>query len=94
MSKHEERIEGLRRRGAFERETLAREVAEITEEAERRKSRWKTISLLAGGAAAAGTVAYKLFGRNSLSAWLGRAGTVLSLIFSLGRAVGRSRRFF
>jgi len=94
MSKREERIEGLRRRGEFERETLAREVADMTEEAERRKARWKTVSLLAGGAAAAGTVAYKLFGRSSLSARLGRAATVLSLIFSMGRAVGRSRRFW
>jgi formate/nitrite transporter FocA (FNT family) len=94
MSKREERIEGLRRRGEFERETLAREVAEMTEEAERRKSRWKTVSLLAGGAAAAGTVAYKLFGRSSLSAWLGRATTLMSFMFSVGRAVGRSRKFW
>lgn len=94
MSKREERVEGLRRRGEFERETLARQVAELKGEAERRKSRWKTVSLLAGGAAAAGTVAHKLFGRSSLSARMGRLATVVSFIYSLGRAVGRGRRFF
>lgn len=94
MNQREDRIEGLRRRGEFERETLAREVAEMTAEAERRRSRWKTVSLLAGGAAAAGTVAFKLFGRSSLPARLGRLATAVSMIFSIGRAVGKSRRFW
>jgi len=94
MKKREERIEGLRRRGEFERETLAGEVVELAEDVERRRSRWKTIGLFAGGAAAAGTVAYKLFGRSSLSARVGRMASAASILFSIGRAVGRTRRFW
>jgi len=94
MRKREERIEALRRQGEIEREALARQVTELHGEIESRRSRWKTLGLLAGWAAAAGTVAYKLFGRSSMSARLGRLATAISVIFSIGRAVGRSRRFW
>ncbi|MBC8645597.1 MAG: hypothetical protein H7X85_00415, partial [Thermoanaerobaculia bacterium] len=64
------------------------------QEIDERRSRWKRVSLLAGGAAAAGTVAFKLFGRNSMSAKLGRLASAAGVLFSLGRAFGRARRFF
>jgi hypothetical protein len=94
MSERLERVEALRRRGEHERETLAATVVAVRQEIDERRSRWKRLSLLAGGAAAAGTVAFKLFGRNSVSAKLGRLATAASVLFSLGRAVGRARRFF
>jgi hypothetical protein len=93
MNRRTERIEMLRLRAEHEREALAREIAALREEIEERRSRWKRLGLLAGGAAAAGTVAYKLFGRNSMSAKLGRMASAASLLFSLGRAFGRARRF-
>ncbi len=94
MSKREEAIEGLRRRGEFERGTLAREAAELAGQVKRRRACWKAIGLAAGAAAAAGTVAYKLFGRSSLSARLGRLASAASILFSIGRAVVRARRFW
>lgn len=94
MSGHQERVEALRGRGEHERETLAATVVAIRQEIEERRSRWKRLSLLAGGAAAAGTVAFKLFGRNSVSAKLGRIASAASVLFRLGRAFGRARRFF
>ncbi|MFN2385120.1 MAG: hypothetical protein ABR576_02345 [Thermoanaerobaculia bacterium] len=94
MSEQRERVEALRRRGEYERETLAATVLAIRREIDERRSRWKRLSLLAGGAAAAGTVAFKLFGRNSVSAKLGRLASAASVLFSLGRAFGRARRFF
>lgn len=89
-----DRIEGLRRRGEFERDVLAREVAGLRGELHRRRARWKTAGWIAGGIAAAWTVGTKLFGRHSLSAKLGRLSTAASLLFGLGRTVGKFRRFW
>jgi hypothetical protein len=89
-----DRIEGLRRRGEFERDALSREVAGLRAEIERTGSRWKTAGWIAGGLAAAWTVGHRLFGRNSLSARLGRVTSVASVLFGLGKAVGRARRFW
>ena len=89
-----DRIEGLRRRGEFERDVLAREVAGLRGEIERVSSRWKTAGWIAGGLAAAWTVGHKLFGKRSLSAKLGRVSSAASILFGLGRAVGRARKFW
>jgi hypothetical protein len=89
-----DRIEGLRRRGEFERDVLAREVAGLRGEIERVSSRWKTAGWIAGGLAAAWTVGHKLFGKHSLSAKLGRVASGASILFGLGRAVGRARKFW
>jgi len=89
-----DRIEGLRRRGEFERDVLAREVAGLRGEIERVSSRWKTAGWIAGGVAAAWTVGHKLFGKRSLSAKLGRVASAASILFGLGRAVGRARKFW
>lgn len=88
-----DRIEGLRRRGEFERDVLAREVWRLREDLAERRAHWKMAGLVAGGLAAAWTVGYKLFGKRSLSAKLGRISTVASLLFGLGKAVGKFRRF-
>ena len=89
-----ERIEGLRRRGEFERDVLSREVAGLRAEIDRTGSRWKTAGWIAGGLAAAWTVGHKLFGKRSLSAKLGRLSSAASILFALGRAVGRARKFW
>lgn len=88
-----ERIEGLRRRGEFERDVLGREVEQLREDLAQRRARWKTAGLVAGGLAAAWTVGHKLFGKHSLSAKLGRISSAASVLFGLGRAVGKFRRF-
>jgi hypothetical protein len=89
-----DRIEGLRRRGEFERDVLAREVAGLRGEINRVGSRWKTAGWIAGGLAAAWTVGHKLFGKHSLSAKLGRVTSAASILFGLGRAVGRARKLW
>lgn len=89
-----DRIEGLRRRGEFERDVLSREVAGLRAEIDRTGARWKTAGWIAGGLAAAWTVGHKLFGKRSLSAKLGRLTSAASLLFALGRAVGRARKFW
>jgi len=88
------RIDGLRRRGEFERDVLAREVAGLRAEIERTGSRWKTAGWIAGGLAAAWTVGHKLFGKHSLSAKLSRLASAASMLFGLGRAVVRARKFW
>jgi hypothetical protein len=89
-----DRIEGLRRRGEFERDVLAREVAGLRAEIDRTGSRWKMAGWIAGGLAAAWTVGRNLFGKHSLSAKIGRISSAASVLFGLGRAVGRARRFW
>ena len=89
-----DRIEGLRRRGEFERDVLSREVAGLRAEIDRTGARWKTAGWIAGGLAAAWTVGHKLFGKRSLAAKLGRISSAASLIFGIGRAVGRARKLW
>jgi hypothetical protein len=88
------RIEGLRRRGEFERDVLSREVAGLRAEIDRTGARWKTAGWIAGGLAAAWTVGHKLFGKRSLAAKLGRISSAASVIFGIGRAVGRARKLW
>ena len=89
-----DRIEGLRRRGEFERDVLAREVSGLRAEVDRTGARWKTAGWVAGGLAAAWTVGHRLFGKRSLAAKLGRLSSVASVLFGVGKAVGRARKFW
>jgi hypothetical protein len=88
-----DRIEGLRRRGEFERDVLAGEVSRLREDLAQKRAHWKTAGIVAGGLAAAWTVGHKLFGKNSMSAKLGRLSSAASILFGLGKAVGKFRRF-
>jgi len=88
-----ERIEGLRRRGEFERDVLAGELGRLRADLAERRAHWKTAGLIAGGLAAAWTVGHKLFGKRSLAAKLGRISSAASVLFGLGKAVGKFRRF-
>jgi len=94
MTEREERLAELVARGEREREALANATFEIRSELERRRAQWKAASVFATGAAVVGTVAYKLFGRSSLSARLGRTASVVSLALGLVRAALKIRRFF
>jgi hypothetical protein len=93
MTSAEDRIAALVARGAREREDLAAATVEIRAEVELRRAQWRAASLLATGIAVTGTVLYRLFGRNSLSAQLGRAATVVSLVMGLVRFLRRVRQF-
>ncbi len=94
MTSREDRIAALVARGNKEREDLAAATIEIREEIERRKAQWKAASFLATGLAVTGTVVYRLFGKRSLAAQLGRAASVVSLLMGLARAFSRVRRFW
>jgi hypothetical protein len=94
MTSREERLALLVEQGRREREALENATLEIREELERRRAQWKTASVLATGAAVVGTVAYKLFGRNSFSARLGRSASVVSLLLGLVRFALKVSRFF
>jgi len=93
MTDREERLARLVERGRREREALESATLEIREELERRRAQWKTASVLATGAAMLGTVAYKLFGKSSYSARIGRGASVVSLILGLVRAALKIGRF-
>jgi hypothetical protein len=94
MTKREERLALLVERGRREREELENATLEIRSEVERRRAQWKAASVFATGAAVVGTVAYKLFGRSSFSARIGRTASVVSIVLGLVRAALKVRSFF
>ncbi len=94
MTAHEERLANLRRRAEFERDDLAASLREMKMEAQAFRHRWRFAGLAASGLAAAGTVGWKLFGRNSLAAKAGRLASAASLLIGLGRGVRKVRRFW
>jgi hypothetical protein len=93
MSGREERLAALVARGLEERRALALETALAREEIDRRRAQWKAASLIATGIAAAGTVAYKLFGKASLARRLSSTASAVSLAVGLIRAFRSFRRF-
>lgn len=93
MSGRQERLAALIERGQEERGALALEAALVREEIDRRRAQWKAASLIATGIAAAGTVAYKLFGKASLARRLSRTASAVSLAIGLLRAFRSFRRF-
>jgi hypothetical protein len=94
MTEREKRLADLVARGQLEREALANATREVRRELERRRAQWKAASVFATGAAVVGTVAYKLFGRSSLSARVGRTASVVSIVLGLVRAALKVRSFF
>jgi hypothetical protein len=89
-----DRIDGLRRRGEFERDTLVREITGLRGAIDEKRARWKTAGWIAGIAAAAWTVGIRLFGKSSISARIGRLTSIAQVLFGLGKAAGRIRRFW
>ncbi len=93
MTESAERISDLRRRADLEREELAGALSEITQEFERHRTRWKIFGALAGGAAAAGAIGWKLFGPGSSAKRIGRAASAASVGLGVARALVKLRRF-
>ena len=93
MKDSDRRLEELVRRGEIERRALAGAVGEIAQEVHRRRAQWRIAGFLAAGLAAAATAAYKLFGKGSLAAKVGRYSSAASLVLGLTRAALRLRRF-
>lgn len=89
-----ERLAELSRRAAWEREDLASALAETRGEVDEFRHRWRFAGLAASGLAAAATAAWKLFGKNSLAAKVGRVASAASLLIGLGRGVRAGRRFW
>jgi hypothetical protein len=88
-----ERIAALQRDAEAERVALAIAIDDIREEVERRRTQFKILTALAGGAAALGTVGWKLFGSKSPAARIGKAASVVSVGLGLARVLVRLRRF-
>ncbi len=93
MKESDRLLEDLVRRGEIERRALVEAVEGISDEIHRRRTQWRIAGLVAGGIAAAVTGAYKLFGKESLAAKVGRYSTAASLLLGLTRAALRLRRF-
>ena len=94
MSGSTERLETLRRRAAGEREDLAVALAAARADILSLKQRWRFAGWAASGLAAAAVGGWKLFGRNSLAARVGKIASYASLALGIGRGVQRVRRFF
>jgi hypothetical protein len=94
MTGHEERLEALRLRAASEREDLVEALSSARANAVAFRQRWRFAGWAASGLAAAVTMGWKLFGRNSLAAKAGRIASFASLALGIGRGVQRVRRFF
>ena len=90
----EERLETLTRQASLEREELASGLWEARSEAAAFRHRWRYAGLAASGLAAAGTAAWKLFGKNSFAARAGKNASAASLLIGLGRGVRAARRFW
>ena len=94
MSASETRLRELRARAAEERADLADAIVTAREGVAQMRHRWRFAGWAASGLAAAGTVGWKLFGRNSLAAKAGRLASAASLLVGLGRGVSKVRRFW
>lgn len=88
-----ERIAELSRRADRQREQLATSLSGVASDVREHRTRWKIAGMTATGVAAAGTAAYRLFGKSSPAARIGRAASATSILLGLGRAFLRLRKF-
>jgi hypothetical protein len=89
-----ERVEELRRQGERERAELAAEVAALRNEFEERRRQLRFAGTAVTVIATAGTVLYKIFGRTSIAYRVGRIASAAGVLFQLGRAAFRTKRFW
>ena len=94
MSDAQERLGDLVSRGRMLRLELANQVVGMREDLESRRTQLRVAGWLGSGIVAGATAAYKLFGRQSLAARVGRYSSTASLLFALIRGALRLRRFF
>ena len=87
------RIDELTSRAALERLMLAESLGSVAADVRRHRIALKFAAATATGVAAAATAAWKLFGKNSPAARIGKAASGASILVGLGRAFFRLRRF-
>ncbi len=90
---HSARLTELAARGALERRRLTGAVLDVAGDVRKHRLRWKVAGLAATGVATAGTAAWKLFGKSSPAAKIGKAASATSIVLGLGKAFLRIRRF-
>jgi len=88
-----ERLEELTRRATRQRMLLAESLGSVASDVRRHKTAWKFAGATATGLATAGAAAWKLFGRNSPAARIGRAASGASVLLGLGKAFFRLKKF-
>jgi hypothetical protein len=88
------RLEELRRKGEGERTALASEVSALRHDFEERRSQVRFAGNVVTVLATAGTILYKIFGRSSLAYRVGQVASAAGVLFQLGRAAFRTRKFF
>jgi len=87
------RVAELARRAELQRAELTSALGDVALNVRDHRLRWKVAGMTATGIAAAGTAAYKLFGKASPAAQIGRAASAAAIAIGLGRAFLRLRRF-
>jgi hypothetical protein len=89
MSARQERLAELSARADRERRELAAAVRDLRRDIEQKRARWSSIGFWAGTLVAGATSAYRLFGRNTLSARLTRWSTLGSIVVPIVRFLFR-----
>lgn len=87
------RLTELAARGALQRQRAAGAMFDVVDDVRRHRVQWKVAGMAATGLAAAGTAAWKLFGKSSPAAKIGRAASATSIVLGLGKAFLRIRKF-
>lgn len=96
MKEHDaprKKLADLSRRAELQRAELTSALGDVALNVRDHRLRWKVAGMTATGIAAAGTAAYKLFGKASPAAQIGRAASAASIAIGLGRAFIRLRKF-
>jgi hypothetical protein len=94
MSASQERLADLVALGRQQRLALVDHVTGVRNELEARRTQLRVAGWLATGLAAAITASFKLFGKRSLAAKVGRYSSTASLLLGLVRGALRLRSFF
>jgi len=87
------KLTDLARRAELQREELTSALGDVAVNVRDHRLRWKVAGMTATAIPAAGTAAYKLFGKASPAAQIGRAASAASIAIGLGRAFLRLRKF-
>ena len=88
-----DRMGELTRKAERQRAELTGALENVAGNVRDHRLRWKIAGATATGIAAAGTAAYKLFGKSSPAAQIGRAASAASIAIGLGKAFVRLRKF-
>jgi len=87
------KVAELTRRAELQRAELTSALGDVALNVRDHRLRWKVAGMTATGIAAAGTAAYRLFGKASPAAQIGRAVSAASIAIGLGKAFLRLRKF-